>query len=108
MLLRWDGTVVAFGDNTHGQCEIPVLEDDKLRYIAISAGVEHTVLLVNDGTVKAIGGNGIHMMCVTIPELEEGLTYTKISAGYNTTMLARSDNKVIVLGGSRVQVKDKK
>ena len=105
-MLSWDGTVTAFGDNTYGQCEIPVLEDDKLRYMAISAGVRHTVLLVNDGTVKAIGGSGKRKRCVTIPDLEEGLTYTKISAGYNLTLLVRSDNKVVILGRPRIILRD--
>ena len=105
-MLSWNGRVTAFGDNTHGQCDIPVLEDDNLRYTAISAGVWHTVLLVNDGTVKAIGGSVGHKRCVRIPALEEGLTYTKISAGYNLILLVRSDIKVVILGGRRVTLRD--
>ena len=105
-MLSWDGRVTAFGDNTHGQCDIPVLEDDILRYMAISAGVRHTVLLVNDGTVKGIGGRVGHKRCVRIPALEEGLTYTKISAGYNLTLLVRSDNKLVIFGDRRITLKD--
>ena len=49
--LKADGTVVAVGDNTDGQCEVSDWRD----IVAISAGYGHTVGLKADGTVVAVG-----------------------------------------------------
>ena len=51
--LKADGTVVAVGDNTDGQCEVSDWRD----IVAISAGYGHTVGLKSDGTVVAVGSN---------------------------------------------------
>ena len=51
--LKADGTVVAVGDNTDGQCEVSDWRD----IVAISAGYGHTVGLKSDGTVVAVGYN---------------------------------------------------
>ena len=45
--LRNDGTAVAVGDNSLGQCNV----DDWTGLIAISAGQFHTIGLREDGTV---------------------------------------------------------
>ena len=49
--LKADGTVVAVGDNDHGQCNVDRWTD----IVAISAGHYHTVGLKADGTVVAVG-----------------------------------------------------
>ena len=49
--LRSDGTVIAAGDNIHGQCEVSDWED----ITAIACGMWHTVGLKADGTVVAVG-----------------------------------------------------
>lgn len=51
--LRCDGTVVATGDNTQGQCNVSDWRD----IIAIATGENHTVGLKSDGTVVAVGDN---------------------------------------------------
>ena len=48
-----DGTVVATGENTSGQCNVTNWTD----IVAISAGVDHTIGLKADGTVVAVGSN---------------------------------------------------
>ena len=51
--LKSNGTVVACGDNSYGQCEVGSWTDVKM----IAAGANHTVALRNDGTVLACGDN---------------------------------------------------
>lgn len=48
-----DGTVVACGDNTYGQCEVESWRGVK----AVCAGAYHTAALLEDGTVAAVGRN---------------------------------------------------
>ena len=52
--LKSDGTVVAVGWNTEGQCDIDGWTDIK----QVAAGALHTVGVKNDGTVVAVGYNG--------------------------------------------------
>ena len=51
--LRADGTVLACGDDSFGQCGVGSLHDVK----AVAAGAYHTVALHSDGTVSALGRN---------------------------------------------------
>ena len=51
--LRYDGTVLAAGDNEYGQCEVSDWHD----MTQIAAGAYHTVGLRRDGTVAAVGRN---------------------------------------------------
>lgn len=49
--LREDGSAVACGDDSFGQCQVPADHD----LIAVAAGAYHTLLLHKDGTVSAVG-----------------------------------------------------
>jgi len=49
--LQRDGTVVACGDNSYGQCDVGALHG----VTAVAAGAYHTVALHSDGTVSAVG-----------------------------------------------------
>lgn len=51
--LKSDGTVVAAGDNDHGQCNVSDWND----IVHVSAGSTHTVGVKADGTVIAVGEN---------------------------------------------------
>ena len=50
--LRSDGTVVAAGVGTAGQCNVSNMKN----IVAIAVGTAHTVGLCADGTVKVVGG----------------------------------------------------
>eukprot|EP00435_Cladocopium_sp_Y103_P064186 s416_g25.t2 len=95
VLLRSDGSAVAIGENRHGQCDIPALNEG-MAYAQVSAGRSHTVLLRSDGSAVAIGQNG-DGQC-DIPPLEEGITYTQISAASRHTVLLRSDGFAVAAG----------
>ena len=54
MALKADGTVVAWGDNTYGQTNVP---QPATNVVAIAAGAYHGLALKADGTVVAWGAN---------------------------------------------------
>src|SRR5690606_18221887 len=49
---RADGSVVAWGQNMHGQCKVPALPPG-LRYVEVAAGGRHSVARRSDGSVVA-------------------------------------------------------
>lgn len=51
-----DGSVLACGDDSFGQCGVSALHDA----VAVAAGAYHTVVLHSDGTVSAVGRNSEH------------------------------------------------
>ena len=61
MGLRADGTVVAVGDNSYGQCDVTSWTD----IVQVAAGAYHTVGLKADGTVVAVGWNNYGQCNVT-------------------------------------------
>ena len=62
----------------------------------MAAGLDHTVLLLEDGTAVACGNN-CHGQC-DIPNLPEGKTYIQVAAGTGHTVLLRSDGTVVACG----------
>lgn len=80
--LRRDGTAVAVGDNSHGQCNVRGEEWTNL--VAISAGDDHTVGLKADGTVVTTQKPQLSSdVGATIPDWENVVA---ISAGYKFTL----------------------
>jgi alpha-tubulin suppressor-like RCC1 family protein len=53
LYLQSDGTVIATGDNEHGQCDV----QEWTGIVAISAADYHSIGLKLDGTVVAAGDN---------------------------------------------------
>ncbi|CAK0790759.1 unnamed protein product [Prorocentrum cordatum] len=97
VLLRSDGTAVAFGSNDRGQCAVPAL-DGGLSYTQVAAGWAHTVLLRSDGTAVAFGSNR-EGQC-SVPALDSGLSYTQVAAGWAHTVLVRSDGTAVAFGSN--------
>merc|ERR1712232_187743 len=95
LLLKSDGTVVACGDNTYGQCNIPVL-DEGLTYSQVAAGRRHSLLLTSDGTVAACGENNQGQCNILV--LDEGLTYSQVAASGDYSLLLKSDGTVAACG----------
>ena len=57
VLLTSDDNAKAFGMNVCGQCNIP-LSEEGIKFIQVSAGQDHTVLLRSDGHVVICGKGG--------------------------------------------------
>ena len=58
--LKNDGTLVAWGDNSDGQCNVP---SGLTGVTQVAAGGYHTVALKNDGTVVAWGDSNTSGQC---------------------------------------------
>jgi len=50
--VKSDGTVVAWGRNNDGQCNVPSPNAD---FVAVAAGNVHSLGLKSDGTVRGVG-----------------------------------------------------
>src|SRR6188768_3739174 len=80
---RSDGSVVAWGNNAYGECNVPVLPVG-LTYAEIAAGGLHTVARRSDGSVVACGANSWGQC--NVPALPGGLTYVEVEAGDQHTV----------------------
>lgn len=87
--LKSDGTVVAVGDNTYGQCNV----SSWTNIVAIAAGDWHTVALRSDGTVLSTGSyNG------TTCSTDDWTDIVAIAAGTGFTLGLNSDGTVLSVG----------
>lgn len=87
--LKKDGTVVAVGKNSYGQCNV----DSWSGIIAISAGDFYTVGLKEDGTVVSTLSEGD-----SYAQMSEWNDIVAISAGYGITLGLKSDGSVVAAG----------
>jgi alpha-tubulin suppressor-like RCC1 family protein len=94
---RSDGSVVAWGNNSYGQCNVPALAPG-LSYVEMAAGERHTVARRSDGSVVAWGWNGWGQC--NVPALPPGLSYVEVAAGSLHTVARRSDGSVVAWGAN--------
>jgi len=87
--LKSDGTVVAVGYNSYGQCDV----GNWTNIIQVDGGYEHTVGLKTDGTVVAIGYNG-YGQC----EVGNWTDIIQVVAGRGHTVGLKSDGTVVAVG----------
>jgi len=85
--LKLDGTVVAVGRNSHGQCNVSEWKD----IVSVSLGQWHTVGLKADGTVVAVGCNTCGQCNVS-----HWKDIVAISASNYHTVGLRADGTVVV------------
>jgi len=84
--LKSDGTIVAWGINWNGQCNVPEPNAD---FIAISSGGYHSLGLKSDGTIVAWGRNDVYGQCnVPAPNAD----FTAVAGGeYHSLGLKSTD-----------------
>jgi len=89
--LKTDGTVVAVGDNTFGQCNVGGWTD----IVQVAAGSRHTVGLKTDGTVITVGDNSYGQCDVGTRSWTNIIQITAVS---RQTVGLRSDGTVVAVG----------
>lgn len=94
--LRADGTVVAVGDNTYGQCNVSEWKN----IVAIAAGDWHTVGLCADGTVVSTKPDvnkypDLYTAACDVEDMEE---IVEIAAGTGYTIGLKKNGAVEALG----------
>ncbi|MBE6607403.1 MAG: hypothetical protein E7633_02435 [Ruminococcaceae bacterium] len=89
VILLSDGSVIAFGDNSFGQCNVDLWSD----VVAIDVGEYHTVALLADGSVKACG-NRKYSQC----SVSSYKNVIMISAGDYHTMVLLENGSVLATG----------
>jgi Tol biopolymer transport system component len=94
---RSDGSIVAWGDNTAGQLNVPALPPG-LGYVEASAGDRHVLAVRSDGSVVAWGDNS-YGQC-NVPSLPPSLTYVEAAAGWRHSLARRSDGSVVAWGST--------
>ena len=92
---RSDGSVVAWGYNNRGQCNVPALPPG-LTYVELSAGFGHSLARRSDGSVVAWGYNGFGQC--DVPALPPGLSYVEVAGGAFHSLARRSDGSVVAWG----------
>ena len=88
--LKYDGTVVAAGDNDEGQCDV----ENWSGIIDVSCGYRHSLGLRADGTVVAVGSNKNHQC-----EVSGWTDIVQIAAGKYCSVGLRADGTVVIAGG---------
>src|SRR5262245_60524287 len=90
-VLAQSGSVIAWGDNSYGQTNLP---SGLSNIVTLAAGANHTVALRNDGIVLSWGDDS--MQQVTLPV--SLTTAMAIGAGANHSLAVRSNGTVVVWG----------
>jgi len=98
LALRSDGSVVAWGDNLQGQCNVPP-RPPGLDFVEIAAGAKHGLGRLSDGTVLAWGSNVLGQC--NVPPLAPGVVYVELDAGEDFSLARRSDGSVATWGDDR-------
>ena len=90
--LKANGTVVAAGQNSYGQCNVNGWRD----VVQVAAGYGHTVGLQSDGTVVPVGDNS-NGQC----NVGNWTEITQVAAGGGYTMGLRADGTVVTVGDNQ-------
>jgi len=92
--LKKDGTVVAIGDNSRGQCDVENWKD----VVRVSAGDWYTVGLKSDGSILITGNNFLNTYYIDSKIISELKDVIDIAAGYGQTLCLKKDGTIISFG----------
>ena len=89
--LKADGTVMATGYNSYGECDVSDWKD----VVDVSAGYNYTISLKANGTVVAAGYNE-YGQC----DVLDWVDIVAVSAGHNHTIGLKADGTVVATGNN--------
>ncbi len=89
--LKSDGSIVAWGWNYYGQCDVP---EPNTEFVALAAGYDHSLGLKSDGSIVAWGNNGYGQCNVPAPNAE----FVSLSAGSRHSLGLKSDGSIVAWG----------
>ena len=90
LALKSDGSVVAWGDNSAGQCDVP----DPNNYLAISAGNQFSVAIAADKSIAAWGDDTYGQ----VTNAPVGTDFKAVSAGFNHAVALKEDGSLVAWG----------
>ena len=93
LALKEDGTVVAWGSNSFGKCNVPRRLNE---VVALAAGGNHSLALKEDGTVVAWGENS-DSQCDVPRRLNEVVA---LAAGGSYSLALKEDGTVVAWGSN--------
>ena len=79
--------IVAWGDNTYGQCTVPLPNAD---FVAVAGGGGHSLGLKSDGTIVPWGNNGWGQCDVPAPNAD----FVAVAAGGDHSLGLKSDGTI--------------
>ena len=91
--LKSDGTIVAWGANTYGQCNVPEPNEG---FVAVVGGGYHSLGLKSDGVILAWGYNGSSQCNVPAPN--EG--FVAGAGGRYHSLGLKSDGTIVAWGNN--------
>jgi alpha-tubulin suppressor-like RCC1 family protein len=89
--LKTDGSIVAWGSNSHGQCNVPYPNSN---FVAVSAGYYHSAGLKSDGSIVCWGDNTYGQTAVPDPNTD----FIAVDAGSYQTVGLKSDGRIVRWG----------
>ncbi len=89
--IRQDGSLVAWGYNVYGECNVPAGFD----YVKVSVGRNHSIALKEDNTIVAWGRDWNDVLAVPA-----GNDFVDISAGYQHNLALRDDGSIVGWGNN--------
>jgi len=93
LALKNDGTIVAWGNNDYGQCNVPT----GITCRSISAGATHCLALKTDGSLVSWGASGSDLCNVPV-----GNDFIAVSAGPGYSLALKSNGKIIAWGSNNL------
>ncbi|GAJ14197.1 unnamed protein product, partial [marine sediment metagenome] len=91
LALKSDGSLVAWGYNTHGECNVP----DGTDFTAITAGIYHSIALKSDGSIVVWGDDSLWQ----ITDKPSGNDFVAIATGDSHSLALKTNGTIVGWGG---------
>jgi len=91
--LKSDGTIVAWGDDSYGQCNVPVPNAD---FVAVAAVGHHSLGMKADGTVVAWGDDSYGQCNVPGPNAD----FVAVAGGWGHSLGLKFDGRIVAWDGT--------